>query len=405
MKNKKNIKRICFSLFIIVLISALTYLVIYTSKNSCKKIAFYNIPKEHKNTFTKYIEKSLNESFSIIELDSSIPLSLQEDQLKKVSLLFCITDSNTKQFATSNKNVFPISQNYTTEMPISIKSSIPEKSNNLAYIPFLYDMYQIDVNYDMYKQTSKPNINTWNDFINVASEEIIYSPSPIIIPFYEDKEFLNIFGQLFEVFSNYQKYEELHNALSEAYQKDMANNYTSTYCIDFMKSLLESNYEIINTYNQLKKMFENKLISSNTLKFSMNDTLFYCNNQLTGFSMLKLTDHRKIDKDVIGHYKSIYFPSLFITDERKFVSNEYAIIMLKNNFKTNKIISDFTNQFQYDLCVSTGLAPVQKNSKTPDRQADDVRYWLAASSGPLLPLSAAIPDSKTQEKIANLLRP
>ena len=52
---------------------------------------------------------------------------------------------------------------------------------------------------------------------------------------------------------------------------------------------------------------------------------------------------------------------------------------------------------QTELCTESGLAPVQKNCIVPDLQADDVRYWLAASNGPTLPLAAALPTTEAKE--------
>ena len=402
MKIQKRLLIICIT--VLVLTVGLFLIGLIKSNGTCKKVAFYNIPEDHKVSIIKELEYSLSKTVDIIELDSSIPMSMQEKKLKGVSLIFAISDSDNQNFALKNKKILPISQNFTENMAISIKSAIKQKNGKPAYIPFLYDMYQMDVNYNMYKNTSMPQINEWKDLIQVAEEELPVSPSPVIFTCTSDKEFLNIFGQLFEVFANFPAYEKFYNELYENFQKDMSSNFNTSFCADFIKDKMESDYDLKNTCSLLKEMINSGVINSQVLNFSENDTMFFCNNDLAGIVMFKLSDHRKISRETIGHYKSIYFPSRFMNDERKFASNEYSIMMLKNNRETQKVILDFTDNLQYELCVSTGLAPVQKNCKTPDHQADDVRFWLAASSGPLLPLSSAIPEGKTQETIANLLR-
>ena len=46
---------------------------------------------------------------------------------------------------------------------------------------------------------------------------------------------------------------------------------------------------------------------------------------------------------------------------------------------------------------ATGLAPVFAQCRTPDRQADDVRYWVAATNAPLAGLSREVALSKKQK--------
>ena len=45
---------------------------------------------------------------------------------------------------------------------------------------------------------------------------------------------------------------------------------------------------------------------------------------------------------------------------------------------------------QGKLADDTGLVPVLANCHVPDHQADDIRYWIAATNAPLVPLGDAI---------------
>lgn len=76
----------------------------------------------------------------------------------------------------------------------------------------------------------------------------------------------------------------------------------------------------------------------------------------------------------------------------------------KNNNCITDLAAAISNSKQELLCKETGLAPVQKNSQVPDHQADDVRYWLAASLGPATPLAGYLPDTQCQNLVAELIK-
>ena len=53
---------------------------------------------------------------------------------------------------------------------------------------------------------------------------------------------------------------------------------------------------------------------------------------------------------------------------------------------------------QEKLCAQTGFAPVLAQCKTVDRQADDARYWVAATNPPLQGLSRDITLTAEQKE-------
>ena len=137
---------------------------------------------------------------------------------------------------------------------------------------------------------------------------------------------------------------------------------------------------------------------------NLEENLYYLDNQICGIFFTKLSDHRKIDRQVINNYKSIYFPSTQITDNRKFCAYQYTAIVQTKNKHIQTLAQNLSNSLQKELSTKTGLAPVQKNCQVPDHQSDDVRYWLAASNGPVNPLSCAIPSKKAQKQTADFIR-
>ena len=99
-----------------------------------------------------------------------------------------------------------------------------------------------------------------------------------------------------------------------------------------------------------------------------------------------------------------YSLSVSATTRRKFTAQEYCIIALDNSEDTLSVIADFCNLKQSEISRATGLSPVQKSCQTADKQADDVRFWLTASSGPLPPLSTALPETQALSYAAESLR-
>lgn len=400
---KKNpVNKIILIVAILLILSGSGVLIL---ANIPKKIAFYNFSQTQQEIILNHISNISSKKYKAIELDSNLPLSRQAGKLKGISLLFAVSDADNLDFALNSKQIKAIPQDFFTSMPSSFTKNLQTKENGFTHIPFLYDMYQIDVNFPVFEQFDVKNINTWKDIMKAAEVQAGTTPAPFIIPFGEDKMFLDIFGQLYEVRNTFPEYEKFYAKLYENFRNDLAekNDYSNT--INFIKAQIDSDFDFKHTMNIYNDLIQSEAIRNSTLNFTMNDTLFYCDNELTGFVMCKLSDHRKIAREVINHYKSIYTPSLYLEDDRKFAAIEYSIFMGKENKETLKIIGELTDNLQYELCCETGLAPVQKTSETLDHQADDVRYWLAASSGPMLPLSSAIPDSSLQKKIAEMLRP
>lgn len=402
MKKNSSSKTILISasIFLLLLAAGLIYL-----PTRPKIIAFYKYDSNQQKIILNHISSISSKKYKSVVLDSSIPLSKQAEKLKGASLLFAVSDADNLDFALNNKLVKPIPSDFFVSMPSSFVKNLQQKQEGYSHIPILYDMYQIDVNYPIFEQFNVKNINIWKDIMKAADAQVGKTPAPLIIPFADYIEFLNIFGQLYEVRNTFPEYEKFYAELYENFKKDLTENTDYSNTISYINNLKETDFDFKHTINIYNDLIKTGAVRDSTLNFTIKDLLFYCDNELSGFIMCKLSDHRKIAREVINHYKSIYTPSLYLEDDRKFAANEYSIFMIKNNKETLKIISALSDDYQYELCCETGLAPVQKTAETLDHQADDVRYWLAASSGPLPPLSTAIPDAQLQKKIADMLRP
>lgn len=397
-----------FVIFFIFSIFACIFTACHKNKNKTLEIAFYNIPQEIQEEITKYIiSQNENTTINYIVIEDTIPLSEQAKELKKdlknVSMIFAQTDEDVKEFSESNKLVQKVSSQYLSGMPISVISTINRDGNNISRIPFIFDMCQIDINYGAYKNTSVKSLNLWNDLIQVATEEKSVFDTPVIFAYKNDEELLNTFGQLIEVFADYEAFETFYDSVYKAFKNYRANGSDALKEID---RLLKEDKGAQEAIFQLRRMMskQNGVITSPVFSLNSNDTTFYADYNLCGIILSSLSAHRKINPDAIGSYRSIYYPPVSANAQRKFTAQEYCIIPLSNSEETLSLISKICNTDQTIISTATGLAPVQKSCATADHQADDVRFWITASSGPLPPLTNALPEAKALEYTAKALR-
>lgn len=431
MKKEFNLNKFFVSAIAITLTILVITIFVLTIVTHRTNILFYNIPAAQVNAFTKIIEQNYNKKINVIQTDDTILLSQQQKKLKNADILIAQFDSEIQKITQTQKiQQFP--QEILSGMPMSISQSIPKKNNKIDYISLLYDMYQTDVNWNYFLQSPIKKIEIWQDLENFGETLKTKINAPMILPFADDKEFINIFGQLMEALTSPQEYQMFYNNLNTAFYKDVEmqkenlnqiETQPQTNIITYLQSEIKNNLSVIpakksqktepktldltaaeKTLQTLKNLLQKQIIRKEILTQNLQENLFYTDNQICGIFFTKLSDHRKIERTVINNYKSAYFPSATITDNRKFCAFKYTAIQLKKDKKIKQLIQDLSDTLQTELSTATGLAPVQKNCQVPDRQADDVRYWLAASKGALNPLSCAVPAKKTQTEVADFLR-
>ncbi len=94
--------------------------------------------------------------------------------------------------------------------------------------------------------------------------------------------------------------------------------------------------------------------------------------------------HRTLEDYALSGFSSIYVPSKRTPDQRAFTATTTYAVPLAADEKTNLLVEKLiTPEVQESLCRVTGLAPVLSNSRVPDKQSDDARYWIASTTKPL----------------------
>lgn len=360
-------------------------------------LAFYNIEKEKQKKIISLVEEISGRKWNAVQLDGAERFSAQEKKFRHCSLVFAVSDAGTKEFCNSSKKVKPLPANLLSGMSFSVAKTVSQKNGQIKYVPFLYDMSVLDVNYNFFEHSAVKELSVWSDFLTLAEREKSRAQSAVEIPFGDDSEFLNVFGVILEALSSPKEYESFADALKTAAMENSPVR-------DVFLENCEKDTAFLKTLDTLRLMIERGLVSEKTLSHTKDDVLFAADNGLCAAAFLPLSAHRKISRAIIKDYRTVYCPSLELSVERKFCADEYSVFALKKNRTTLKIIEAFSNSRQTEISTETGLAPVQKNCAVADRQADNVRYWLAASSGPALPLSKTLLTAKNRKAAADFIR-
>lgn len=400
MKNlKKSLIILTFAAAILILFAVIFLL----NSNSSVKIAFYKISPKVRNSVQKVILENSDFDVKFINLDKTKSLSEQKRKASKNSLL--ITAKTYDLESTFGKNA-NLQKSILSGMSSSVVQSVflPENSENILYAPILSDFYQIDINYQAYQNAGSPKIQTWDDLLNFCRNAQTHSS--LVFAGKDDVQFLDFFGCLFESLETYKTYENFLNELKIHFESTN-NDYQEIREEKLTQFLQENSLENATLYKTLKEfqiLLKNGIIKNSTFDYSEQDLLFQTDNTLCAAAFVPLSIHRKIARESVGKFTSIYFPAFDVHNARKFVTPQIVALPLKNNKNVLEILNLLTNQKQTKLSTESGLAPVQKTIPSPDRQSDDVRYWIAAANGILPPFSTIFPDENLMKITADFLK-
>ena len=376
-------------------------------------IAFYNVSEKVQATLQKEMEtlpskhaakkskskKSVTSpNYNYVVLESSIPLSKQRKILKKANLVFATLDCDIKEFAQNDKLIFPQNFKLLEGTPSTTRQTAVTSDSNLLAVPLLYDFYEIDINMPAYRESGIESIDVWSDLENFF-DKTKTDDGNFVFAGKLDSEFISFVGCLTEALSGTEALEEAVNKLYAAAKKENVK-----YIEEVTAELCEEGAPLYEAVTRIKSLDESKYLHRSWSDFQLSDTLFFMENHLVNTAFYKLSDHRNIDQKVINEFTSIYMPGKTTNSDRTFSSPTIVGLSLSKDKYTNEALTLLATSHQSNLSFSSGLAPVSANCGIPDKQADDVRFWIAASAGPNLPLSAALPSDEMKKAVAEVLK-
>lgn len=398
MKMSKLKMFVIISIIVLLLIvaGALTAISVASYKPT---VAFYNVSEKVQETLLKEIQdmpvgkKNKKLKYNVLVLDSTIPLSSQK-QIKKAELLFATMDMDVQDFA-KTKKVVPLDKKLLEGMPSATRATALMNKDKLLAVPLLYDMYEIDVNRPAFNDSKVKRISIWNDLVSFLKETKKNDFQPMVLAGGNPDEALNFVGSMVEAVSGKDALVSAEEKIYAAFKTGNKNQ-----VIDVIEKLSKEGEVFYDAIKVIQEIYKDKCLNQSTFSFQTQDSLFYIENELCNTVFLKLSDHRKIDFSVINYYTSIYVPGTSASNDRGFLAPTICGLALKSKNEVTSTLNLLSSSRQSTLSLKTGLAPVQANCSTPDTQADDVRFWLAASTGPIMPLSGALPSEDMKKAAA-----
>lgn len=379
--NKKTILAGAIIASVLAVFSVLAAIIFSGKKNT---IAIWGLENPQSLAVKSEIEKISKEQNLALEvqiLDGEKSLSSQ--LLLQPKILAVITTkgygTETAEHKASKKSALPA--DFTFEMTSSMRAAakITENArgeNEISVIPLLSDNLEIDISTQAFRTSGMKAISTWSDIENFSRIQKRKIEFPLVFAGADGKFFLDLLGGLAEAFDGQDSYKKAREVLKNAAEK----RFNAAKIADELAENPDS--PLITSVRNLKNWQKNGLLNPSTFALSKKDVNAFVSNGLASGFFMSLSDHRNFGSK-ISNYSSIYLPSENNAAARFFTSATVCAVPLKKSKSVEKLVKTLVSQEgQENLSRATGLAPVLAHCRTPDKQADDVRYWIAATNTP-----------------------
>lgn len=408
MNFKLSIKKLAVLISACILFFFLLFFIILGLVNRKPIAAFYGISQENVENISKVLNSThkrrnkKSEPYNILILDETKSLEYALKGQKKPDLLFLYNGENATyatKLAAKRKTGF--SKDIVSNMPSSIQAIVPQTAEKITAIPLLLDNYEIAYHKEKAKSAQIKELITWQDVQTLASKTKSSTMAPIIFAAGDDIELINIMGALLESVSGKKAYDSV-------VEKIRANIKAGKVSVQSFYNLADELFAIDGEFYQTAQMLNEwktyGLLPKNFLSMSVKDVRAFIssNDSINTIAIMSLSQHRRIERDFIAKYKSSYIPS--ILNERSFTAPIIMAVPLSKNKIVKKSLKSLAKELQGSLSNQTELAPTDKNASTPDRQADDARFFIAASNPPLAGLSQAFTTKGTRAAFAEAIR-
>lgn len=374
-------------IFIALLLTAIS--VISKKPNA----AFYGVSERNRDSIIQVLQKThirkngRSKSFNIIVLDDTQSLENALKKSPKPDILFIYNGLNADYaVAAAKKRGIHLPVSALDGMTSSIRSIMQIENRKISAVPLLIDHYEVDVHTRMFRNSGIQNVETWNGVERFCKTVDASVTSPLYFAGGDDRELINIAGALMESLSGKTVWD---SACKKIIDFNANGKNSSAALHELLEKMCSDGGEFYEAVLLLKRWLGSGILRQNVYQTQISDMKFFMSGNLSAVSLLTLSEHRMLEHDIVSQFTSVYYPSAFAGNERHFTAPVIMGIPLSKNKTAHSSLIQMAGNFQSELSMTSGLAPVQANAAVPDVQADDVRYWVAASSSPLPSLSDA----------------
>lgn len=385
-KNKKIVLSAGIAPFIVLFI---VFAIVLTAKSLKKpEIAFYGVDERTELSIKSVIDgwnKRENIKFKYKTLDSEKSLDTQISIASRPDILITTNGAAVIVAAENASAKAAIDSTPLSEMTTSMRgvAILSQDKTKTAAAPLLSSHFEIDIDLDAFRASRMKAIATWKDidqFLKIEKKNFDY---PLIFAGKDSSTTLDLLGAMTESLDGTEQYRAAANLIENYITEkrwdapDLAQELCGSY-----------NAPLYTSVKKLSEWYAAGLLSKDCFNYTFNDVNAFLQNKFSAAAFMTLSDHRKINTKTAEHFSSIYVPSERSAGERRFTAQVIYAVPQKRNKRLSKLVSYFlSSEGQEQLSRSTGLAPVFAHCRTPDHQADDARYWIAATSTPLAGLS------------------
>ena len=399
--SKKNIMLLAVGITLIVT-CIIAFSIVFLVKRSAHKngnqtlsFGFYKT-----NAQTQLaLERMLTDFCSTNGQDCSfVKLENLEKNKKMPDIIFAPAGYAQKNATALANRKVALPANIGSQMFSSMKESVIYDEKKIKAVPLFFDNLEIDIEKSEFYSSGLKQLATWNDFEQFCEIQKSKDKIPVCFTGSDCVFLLDFLGALAEALDGKQAYTKSAELLKNFVYQSSENSDPKQLITALFFS---EDAPLYNALVCLKKWNQNGWLNTASQTLTQTDINSYAQYRLTNVIVTSLSYHRTYDVKAISRYSSIYFPSLKNTNTRSFTATiTYAIPMNTKEKTTDFICRLLSTEAQEELSRATGLAPVLANCNTPDLQADDARYWIAATEPPFAGLGheAAL----SQEQLAAL---
>lgn len=275
----------------------------------------------------------------------------------------------------------------TSGMFSSMRSSAIVKDNKLKALPLFFDNLEIDIEVSAFKMSGMEKLATWDDVEKFAQIQKNKDENPISFAGAEPAFLLDLLGALGEAFDGYDAYTQAAQILKDAVEAKKSGQDFNASAVA-KKIFIDPDAPLPYSMYYLKQLVKKGYITTASKQLIHTDINSYIQQRVTKAFFTSLSVHRTYDVKAVSRFSTIYFPSKSAANQRHFTATTTYAVPLTTNANLSVVIEELLSaQTQETLSQQTGLAPVLANCRTPDQQADDARYWVAATNPPVAGLS------------------
>lgn len=364
-------------------------------------VAFYKVPQSQEQIFTQIIkeicsQKEIPVEFYKIEDEGDFSKEIKD---KKINLILAPAGFAVQKAVDMATAEASIPEEATGGMFTSMRQSVIQKDGKLKAIPLIFDNLEIDIEISAFKMSGLERIASWEDIEDFAEIEKKEIDAPISFAGAEPDFLIDLLGALGEALDGYDAYNKAAQIFKDAVEARKSGGEFNAATVA-NKIFIDPDAPLPYSMYYLKQLVKKGYISPSSKQLIHTDINSYIQQRVTKAFFTKLSVHRTYDVKALARFSSIYIPSKAAANQRHFTATATYAVPLTANAKVLSLIEELlSTQSQEALSQQTGLAPVLANCRTPDQQADDARYWVAATNAPLAGLSreAEMTDEEVEE--------